>query len=275
MNLRGYAEVVLLTFVALWDGGCSTIRNINLYSTSEEVQLGQSLDKEIQKQYTVLDDSRVNSFLQERGDKLVAVSNRADIKYKFVAVKDEAVNAFAVPGGYCYINLGLIRSTETEAELISVVAHEISHVTNRHSMKRLSQMQIADLAQQAVLGNSGKAANMVASMFTTMGMLSYSRDYENQADHDGLLCMFKAGYDPNGMVTMFQMLKSKQEGPEPAKWQNLFSTHPMTEDRIGNAKALIATLPVKNGLIKNSDQWAGYKKYIAEKYPPPAKETKK
>ena len=93
MNLRGYAEVVLLTFVALWDGGCSTIRNINLYSTSEEVQLGQSLDKEIQKQYTVLDDSRVNSFLQERGDKLVAVSNRADIKYKFVAVKDEAVNA--------------------------------------------------------------------------------------------------------------------------------------------------------------------------------------
>lgn len=275
MNLRGYAEAVLLVFVAFWDGGCSTIRNINLYSTSEEVQLGQALDKEIHKQYTVLGDDKINSFLQERGDKLVAVSNRSDIKYKFVAVKEEAVNAFAVPGGFCYINLGLIRSTETEAELISVVAHEISHVTNRHSMKRLSQMQLADLAQQAVLGGSGKAANMVAGMFTTMGMLNYSREYEKQADHDGLMCMYKAGYDPNGMVKMFQMLKSKQDGPEPAKWQNLFSTHPMTDERIGNARALIATLPAKEGLMENSDQWAGYKKYIAEKYPLPAKETKK
>jgi len=276
MSWRGYALAGLLATAPLAAGGCATIRNINFYSTSEEVQLGQALDKEIHKQYTVLADERLDSFLQERGDKLVAVSSRADLKYHFVAVKDEAVNAFAIPGGFCYINLGLIRNVETEAELISVVAHELSHVTNRHSVKRLSQMQLLDAAQQIALGNSGTLANTVAGMFTTVGMLSYSREYERQADHDGLIVMYKAGYDPNGMVKMFEMLKSKQQSPETKGWQNLLSTHPMTDERIQNARDLIATLPPREGLIENSPQWAGFRKYVNEKYPaPPAKTEKK
>lgn len=254
--------------------GCGAIRNINLYSTSEEVKLGQSLSREIAKQYPLLNDERVDSFLQKRGEKLVAVSDRADLKYFFMAVNDDAVNAFAIPGGYCYINLGLIRGTKTEAELISVVAHELAHVTNRHGMKRLSQMQIAELGQQAVLGNSASAANMVANMLTTVGLLGYSREAEREADRDGLHFMYKAGYDPNGMVDLFQLLMSKQGGGESAGWQNLFSTHPMTSERVENARRLIAELPPKEGLMVNSPEWEGLKQYIEEKYPPAKKDEK-
>lgn len=273
MLKSNHFHVFLFLLLVIPINGCSTFRNVNLYSDDEEVQIGQAFNQEIGKQYPVMDDSRINSFLQERGDKLVAVSERKDIKYHFAGVNDDVVNAFAIPGGYCYIHLGLIRQTKTESELISVVAHEISHVTNRHGVKRMSQMQLADVASQVLLGNRGEITNMVANLFTTSGMLYYSREAEREADYDGLLIMYKAGYNPQGMVSMFEMLQSKQQGGEPSGWQNLFSTHPITSERIDNARQLISTLPPKTGLINNSTQWDGLKKYIADKYPPKKKEN--
>jgi len=263
------------TLISLSGYNCSAIRNINIYSTGEEVRLGRALDREIHKQYDIIEDAKVDSFLALRGRKLVEASKRRDIEYHFALVNDEAVNAFAIPGGYCYVNLGLFRQSETEAELISVLAHEINHVVHRHSMKRLSQMQLAGLVTDILLGDAGTAANTVANLFTTMGLLNYSREAEREADRDGLYTMYNAGYDPRGMVEMFEKLKAGREGPEPGGWQNLFSTHPMTDERIDNAKKLIAQLPPKEGLIMNSDEWPGILDYLKEKYPPPKKEEEK
>ena len=263
--------LVVVTAITLGGSSCGTIRNLNLYSTSEEVQLGNALDKEIHKQMEMLGDARLDSFLNKRGQLLVEHCKRKDISYHFVVVKDETINAFAIPGGYCYVNVGLFRKSDSEGELISVIAHEISHVTNQHSMKRLSQANLLGAISEAALGNSGKTATMAANLFTSTGMLYYSREAEREADRDGLLTMYESGYDPNCMVKMFEMLMSGRE-KEPSKWQNLFSTHPMTTERIENAKQLITQLPPKDGLIENSPEWAGTIAYLREKYPPPPEE---
>ena len=263
------------TMISLSGYGCSAVRNINIYSTSEEVQLGRALNKEIQKQYDIIGDAKVDFFLAVRGGKLIQASKRRDIEYHFALVNDEVVNAFAIPGGYCYVNLGLFRQSESEAELISVLAHEINHVVHRHSMKRLTQIQLAGLATDLLLGDAGTTANTVASLFTTMGLLNYSRVAEREADRDGLYTMYGADYDPQGMVDMFEKLKAARQGPEPDGWQNLFSTHPMTEERINNAKKLIAQLPPKEGLMINSPEWSEIVKHLREKYPEPKKEERK
>ncbi len=268
---RWLLKTLVLTVVVGCSGiGCGAIRNINLYSTKEEVQLGNSLDKEIRKQMEMLGDARLDSFVNVRGRKLVEHSRRKDIEYNFAVVKDESVNAFAVPGGYCYINVGLFRKSRTEAELISVISHEISHVVHQHSMKRLSQMNLAGAITETLLGNKGTVANMAANLFTNSGMLYYSREAEREADRDGLLTMYGAGYDPQGMVEMFEMLMDGRR-EEPSAWANLFSTHPMTNERIENARALIAQLPPKEGLIKNSSQWEEITAFLSEKYPAPEK----
>ena len=201
------------TMISLSGYGCSAVRNINIYSTGEEVQLGRALDKEIHKQYDIIEDAKVDSFLAVRGGELIQASKRRDIEYHFALVNDEVVNAFAIPGGYCYVNLGLFRQSESEAELISVLAHEINHVVHRHSMKRLTQIQLAGLATDLLLGDAGTTANTVASLFTTMGLLNYSRVAEREADRDGLYTMYGADYDPQGMVDMFEKLNAARQGP--------------------------------------------------------------
>jgi predicted Zn-dependent protease len=267
-------KTILFTLAAFSAVGlnCSALRNINIYSTPEELQLGEALNKEIHQEMKILSDGKITAFLEDRGQKLVQACDRRDITYHFALVNSEEVNAFAIPGGYCYVNLGLFRQSGSEAELISVLAHEINHVVHRHSMKRLTDMQITGTIIDITLGNSVKAT--VANFFTNTGLLWYSRDAEQEADHDGLLTMYRAGYNPQGMIDMFVKLKANREGPEPARWQNLFSTHPITSDRIENARKLIASLPPKPDLIMNTADWRGIIKYVNEKYPPPKKAEK-
>lgn len=266
----------LLVLLSLAQVDCSRLKNINFYSTSEEVNFGKALDKEIRKQYEILEDERITGFLQDRGRKLAVISKRPDIEYHFAAINSEVINAFAIPGGYCYINLGLIRVSETEAELMSVVAHEISHVVRRHSMKRLSQMQLAGMVTDIAFGGgSGSVKRTVANLFATTGLLYYSREAEREADHFGLVNMYESGYAPQGMVGMFEKLKAHQESPDPGGWQLLFSTHPITGERIENAKSLIATLPPKKDLATSTPDWAEISQYVQEKYPPPKKPDEK
>ncbi len=261
--------ILPLTFVAaIALTGCSSIQNMNFYSTDEEVQLGQQLDQQIHKEMQVIDDSRLQDFLNERGQRLVAHAERKDLDYHFAVVKSDEVNAFAIPGGYCYVNTGLFKAVKDENELISVVAHEISHVTNQHSMKRLSQMQLAGLVSEAVLGNRSQIEQIAAQLFTSTGLLYYSREAEREADHDGLLMMYEAGYDPRGMVDMFKVLmaKSGEGGAEAPNWQKLFSTHPMTQERIDNSQQLIDKLDKKSGLVTSTKEWGNTLSYIRQKY---------
>lgn len=272
MIKRVWATLFAAAVMMFAGGGCSAIQNLNMYSTREEVQLGNALDKEIRKQQEMLDDARLDSFVTTRGRALIEHSRRRDIRYFFTVVNDETVNAFAIPGGYCYINLGLFRKSKTEAELISVISHEVNHVVHQHSMKRLTQMNIVGGITEIVVGDRGATANLVANLLTTGGLLYYGREAEREADYDGLVTMYEAGYDPNGMVEMFKMLKAGRES-EPSIWANLFSTHPMTDERIEYARRLIGQLPGKEGLIWNSPEWDGIVSYLNEKYPAPEKEN--
>ncbi len=267
-------KTILFTLVAFSAIGlnCSALRNINMYSTQEEVQLGEALNKEINKEMKILSDEKITPFLENRGQKLVQACNRRDITYHFALVNSEEVNAFAVPGGYCYVNLGLFRQSGSEAELISVLAHEINHVVQRHSMKKLTGMQITGAAID--LATNNRIITSVANLGASAWFLQFSRDDEREADHDGLLTMYQAGYNPQGMVDMFVKLKANREGPEPARWQNMFSTHPITSDRIEEARKLAASLPPKQDLIMNSADWNGIIKYVNTKYPPPKKAEK-
>ena len=202
------------------------------------------------------------------GQLLVNNSNRKDLKYQFKVVDSDVMNAFAIPGGYCYINLGLIKRVDTEAELMSVIAHEINHVVYQHSMKRLSQMQLASMVSSIALGNdSGQLQQLAANLFTTTGLLYYSREAEREADHSGLITMYNAGYDPMEWLSFSRSSVLRTRVGEASGVEYLFSSHPVTSERIEDAQNLIQTLPKKKGLIVNSAQWDNVLKYVKEKYP--------
>ena len=123
------------------------------------------------------------------------------------------------------------------------------------------------LHQIALGNNSGQLKQVAANLFTTTGLLYYSRDAEREADHSGLITMYEAGYDPNGMVELFKKLAAQHDSGEPSGVEYLFSSHPVTSERIENAENLIKTLPEKEGLIVNSAQWNNVLEYVKEKYP--------
>jgi beta-barrel assembly-enhancing protease len=223
----------------------SKIGGFDLVSIDEEKQLGDKLAVEVEKQYKVVNDPEVQAYINRVGQRLLTGVRKVEFPYTFKVVEDKSINAFAIPGGHTYINTGLIKAASTETELAAVMAHEINHVVARHSTKQLTKQYGYQLLAGLLLGNQGDLAKVAADLFGKAGMMYYSREMESQADYLGVETMYKAGYNPQGMVTFFRKLEASAK-ENPGSLNKFFASHPQTPDRIQNIQQEIAKLPPKH-----------------------------
>lgn len=215
-------------------------QSLVLISTPQEISIGQGMDQQLRETETILPDSVWQDYINNIGQRIVAVSDRSDLQFRFTVIESDQVNAFAAPGGFVYFYTGLLREMDTESQLAAVMAHEISHVVARHSIRRLQSIMGASIVLDLALGGSSDNAKALASTALGIVMSGYSRSQEAEADNFGTSYMMKAGWDPNGMVSMFGKLEELSGHQEMGFFEMLAASHPATEDRITATKEEIA-----------------------------------
>ena len=226
-------------------------------SPQVERRLGESIVREMRRDPQFIDDPELSEYLGSVGTRLSqAMGARQD--FEFFGVRDVTINAFALPGGFVGVHTGLLSSADTESELASVLAHEIAHVTQRHIARMLGQQKqmqlpmLAALAAALLLGRSrpdlasGAAAAVQAG--AASAQLSYSRDFERDADRVGLQALVAAGYDPRAMASFFEKMQRSQRVADDGTLPGYLRTHPVTTERIADAQNKVAALPYKQQL---------------------------
>ena len=215
-------------------------------STQQERELGAQYASEINRQLPIINDATVSRAINTLGDQIARHGGRG-IDYTFYVVNSNQVNAFAVPGGFVYVNRGLIERTTDFTELAGVLAHEIGHVEERHGVEQMERMQRANLGLNVAYILLGRAPSGIESAAINIGgsavFARYSREAENEADAVATPLLLAARIHPRGLVTMFQKLLAEQDR-NPSAVAQWFSTHPTTQDRIAATQASISRLNV-------------------------------
>ncbi len=226
--------------------------------SSQEVEIGAGMAQQVEQEEKLFGDTLWQNYVNEVGQKIVAVCDRKDIAYHFKVIESDQINAFAAPGGYIYFYTGLLREMDNEAEMAAVMAHEISHVVGRHSMKRIQAVIGFSAVYSLVFGDEGASDVMNLAIGVGMNLLfaDYSRDNEREADEYGIHYMVRAGYDPQGAVGMFEKLASLGGGGEYGVFEKLAASHPETQERIRNARAQITRMqPLPPNIILGEERY--------------------
>ncbi|MGB0036432.1 MAG: M48 family metallopeptidase [Candidatus Acidiferrales bacterium] len=232
---------------------------LNFYSLEHEIALGKQLAADVDRQAKFIDDPVVVEYVNRVGQNLVRNSD-AQVPFTIKVIDSDQINAFALPGGFFYVNSGLIMHADEESELAGVMAHEIAHVCARHGTKNATKGNLMQMATIPLIllgpgGWAGYGLYQGLNFMIPMTFLKFSRDAEREADYLGLQYMYKAGYDPNSFVSFFekvQAIEKKQPGTIP----KVFSTHPPTPDRIEAAQKEIQTiLPARDDYIVSTSEF--------------------
>jgi len=241
--------LTLLLAILLLTVGCAINpatgkRQLSLVSESQEIAMGRETDKAIVAQMGEYGGDALQDYIQNIGDRMAAVSERPHLDWTFRVVDDGAINAFALPGGYIYITRGIMTHLNSEAELATVVGHEIGHVTARHSVNQMSKAQLAQMGLGVGMALSPELAQFGQFAETGLGLmfLKFGRDDERQSDDLGLRYMVKAGYDPRPAPRVFDMLADVSRTSSGDRLPGLFSTHPAPENREAHLESKIAAL---------------------------------
>jgi len=241
-------------------------KGLDFYSLEKEIALGKQLAQEVDKSAKFIDDPVVDEYVNRIGQNLVRNSD-ARVPFTIKVIDSDTVNAFALPGGFFYVNSGLILHADEEAELAGVMAHEIAHVCARHGTKQATKgdiMQMASIPAMIFIPYSwaGYAIYQGMNFAIPLTFLKFSRNDEREADYLGTQYMYKAGYDPNAFVAFFEKVEA-DEKKEPGTIPKVFATHPPTPDRIEAVQKEIATiLPPREQYIVTTSEFDSVKKRL-------------
>jgi predicted Zn-dependent protease len=259
MSLSRLRILVTLT-VVLAVAGCATNpvtgkTDIVTMTTAQEIAIGRENHPKILQQYGRYDDEALQSYVNEIGQRIAAVSHRPELQYTFTVLDSDQVNAFALPGGYVYITRGIMAYLNSEAELVAVLGHEVGHVTARHAVRQATGATATGVGATmiGILTGSGDLAS-VANMAGSALVRGYGRDMELEADDIGAQYLDRLGYDPDAMIDVVRLLKNqelfevqlaRQENREPRVYHGVFSTHPDNDTRLKEVVAAAHKLHVE------------------------------
>ncbi len=265
--MRRFVAGAAMAAVVVGSAGCGI-------SQQQEVQIGQSQSQQVNAQLPIVQDVAINRYLNAVGDSLAKLTPRSDLQWHFYMVNTNEFNAFALPGGYIYVNRGVAERSDRLDQFASVIAHEIGHVVRRHSVKQMEQMQGANLGVTVACvltsvcsTGIGQAGIQVAGSAI---FARFSRQDEAEADESGVQELVRAGINPNGMPEMFEKLLAERQS-QPGALDTWFADHPLEEDRIAATRAQIAKFnpAVIRTLTSDSRAFQDFKARVRTLPPPP------
>lgn len=245
--------------------GNRKVGGMDWYSIEKEVAMGNQYAQQLEQQVRLIKDPIVTEYINRIGQNLVRNSD-SKIPFTFKVLDDDTLNAVTIPGGHVYVNSGLILAADDEDELAGAMAHEIAHVAARHGTRQATRAQLANLLSIpliAVGGIPGLIVQEGAGFALPATFLKFSRGFEAEADYLGIQYAYKAGYDPGGMITMFEKIEA-MEKKRPGSMAKIFSDHPQTPDRVGKSQKEIATiLPERDQYIITTSEFSQVKARLA------------
>jgi hypothetical protein len=235
------------------------------YSLETEIRMGKQYAMQVENSVKLVQDPVVNEYVNRIGQNLVRNSD-AQVPFTIKVIDSDEVNAFALPGGFFYVNSGLILAADEEAELAGVMAHEISHVAARHAMRQMTRANIAQIATIPLIflgGGIGYGIYEASGIGLPLTFMKFQRNFEAEADYLGLQYMYKTGYDPQAFISFFEKIQAKEK-KKPGTIAKAFASHPQTPDRIAASQKEIATiLPAKAQYIVTTSEFDDVKSRLA------------
>jgi len=245
-------------------------------STQQEVQMGQQEAQQVNAQLPMVQDAQIQNYVNSVGNRIAHLTARSDLNWQYQVVNSDVVNAFALPGGFIYVNRGVLERASNMSELAGVLAHETEHVVRRHSVKQMEQAQGANVGVGILCALTGVCQSGLAQAAINVGgtavFAKFSRTDEVQADEGGFNNVMRAGISPRGLLTFFQKLLAEERasggGGSTAAW---FADHPGTTDRIADIQRMLNQVPASqlNSLQVNDAGFASMKARLARLGPAP------
>jgi predicted Zn-dependent protease len=237
----------------------------NWYSTDTEIKMGKSYADEVEKSSKLITDTVVSEYVNRVGQNIVKNSD-CKVPFTIKVLDSDEINAFALPGGFFYVNSGLILNADEEAELAGVMAHETAHVCAHHAVREMTRMNYAQLGTIPLIfigGWTGYGIYEAASIGIPITFMKFSREFESQADYLGVQYMYRAGYDPQAFITFFEKVQALEKR-KPGAVAKVFADHPQTPDRILHTQEEIARiLPARDEYMVTSSEFDEVKARLA------------
>jgi beta-barrel assembly-enhancing protease len=235
------------------------------YSYESEIRMGKQYSMQVENSVKLVQDPVINEYVNRIGQNLVRNSD-AKVPFTIKVIDSDEVNAFALPGGFFYVNSGLILAADEEAELAGVMAHEISHVAARHAMRQMTRANWAQIGSIPLIfigGGLGYGIYEASSLALPLTFMKFQRNFEAEADYLGLQYMYKTGYDPQAFISFFEKIQAKEK-KKPGTIAKAFASHPQTPDRIEASQKEIATiLPARPQYIVSTSEFDDVKSRLA------------
>jgi predicted Zn-dependent protease len=241
--------------------GHRKVGGFDIYSMETDIRIGKAYAAQLDRSLKLIQDPVVTEYVNRVGQNLVRNSD-AKIPFTIKVVDDDSINAMALPGGFLYVNSGLFFASDDEAELAGAMAHEIAHVALRHGTRTMTRANIAQILSIPI-GIVVPSPVNVSGLVLPVAFLKFNRQFEADADYFGIQYMYKAGYDPNALVTSFEKIQALEKR-KPGAVSQLFATHPLTADRIKRSQAEIAKiLPARKQYVQTTSEFSDVKARLA------------